>query len=657
MNFSKMPVRNRSGSSPIRGSGTNDGVNALIPSYRRSSEGRLRRGSLGAVETVKQRARRDTTTSSEMSSENEVEPSIYKRRHVTPKKAAKANSLLTEKHMEDELLSSRRAGTINEDSAEDSDRTSLSSEFAGAVEAGSLLDDVTNPLNGSPFTQLQPLQTPVSLSPSSLRKPRHQSSLLLPALPPPRPISMIQPVSLLGEAIRAGRSKPTNPIEIFARLSGKGSLDPLNIRIYAPFSETPIKPIDMPLLRHAPDAGAGEKGQVSVADAIGLSIWRYLEERFKPPIEGFKLNVNRWTFRLIEDEEVDYEFPALSRARPMVDFTYNNNNRTARARSREKPYDEFALVEATEAQFKENQALTPKYGQLANSAVEATNKIALLKTDTDGKALLGPQAKGLYSKPIAGPADKIIAGINSTPRMGPSQMLKIHFTSLEAFTQLTTIEVTTDTYLAEVLDIACKRFKIDKAYHILKVTGSNTVAPVDRYVEALGTRLDLDLVRRRFVNEGTLGLAGSPGSSSPNAPLLLTSGTPKKGKGSSRNPFTAAQLPLQPLAQRYQDLMLGSTTKYKKYSVVRKQPMSFAPSQQRVIHMDEDYMHILPSESGKTLFDTSAKTNQVPFSMIVGCKVSRRHPKTFRVSSSSLCYTSFQPFPLLSFYIPQYDVR
>lgn len=652
-----MPVRNRSGSSPIRGSGTNDGVNALIPSYRKSSEGRLRRGSLGAVETVKQRARRDTTTSSEMSSENEIESSIYKRRHINPKKAAKANSLLTEKHVEDELLSSRRAGTINEDSAEDSDRTSLSSEFAGVVEAGSLLDDVPNPLNGSPLTQLQQLQTPVSHSPNSLRKPRHQSSLVLPALPPPRPISMIQPVSLLGEAIRAGRSKPKNPMEIFARLSGKGSLDPLNIRIYAPFSDTPTKPIDMPLLRHATDAGAGEKGQVSVAEAIGLSIWRYHEEGFKPPIEGFKLNVNRWTFRMIEDEEVDYEFPALSRTRPMVDFTYNNNNRTARARAREKPYDEFALVEATEAQFKENQAVTPKYGQLANSAVEEMNQTALPKTETDKKALLGPQAKGLYSKPTGAPADKIIAGTNSTPRMGPSKTLKIHFTSLEAFTQLTTVEVTTDTYLAEVLDIACKHFKIDKAYHILKVTGTNTVAPVDRYVEALGTRLDLDLVRRRFVNEGTLGLAGSPGSSSPNAPLLLTSGTPKKGKGSSRNPFIAAQLQLQPLAQRHQDLLLGITTKYKKYSVTRKQPMSFAPNQQRIIVMDEDYMHILPSESGKTLFDTSAKTNRIPYSMIVGCKISRRHTKTFRVSTTSLCYSPFQSFPYLSFYIPQFDVR
>lgn len=61
--------------------------------------------------------------------------------------------------------------------------------------------------------------------------------------------------------------------------------------------------------------------------------------------------------------------------------------------------------------------------------------------------------------------------------MGPAKQLRIHFTSLEASTQVTTIEVTTDTYLAEVLDNVCKRWKLDKTYHILKVSGTNTIAP------------------------------------------------------------------------------------------------------------------------------------------------------------------------------------
>lgn len=615
-----MPVRTRSGSSPIGGSDIVDGVEVLITSpSRRSGDGRLRRGSLGAVEAVKQRARRDTATSSDMSSENEIDPSLFRRRQINQTKAAKAGTFLAEKHKEDELLLTRiLADTINEDSAEDSDRTSLSSEFAGTADVVSLLDEVRDPLDPS-LTHLQPT---ISLSPDASKTARNAPSSMLQALPPPRPISTIQPVSLLGQAIKARQSKPKNPIEGFARLSGKGALDPLNIRIYAPFSESPTKPFDMPLQRLGPDANAAEKPQVIVAEAIGLSLWRYHEEGLKPPIPGSKLNVNRWTLRLIEDGEVDFDFPALSRTRPIVDFT-SNNNRAARGRAREKPYDEFALVEATEAQFEENQILTPKYNQEVASA-EATEGNSQPKGQKEKDFSSLPN--GLYasgaSKLVAGPADKAtVQTSRSTPRTGPTKMLKIHFTSLEALTQITTVDVTTDTYIAEVLDIVCKRWKLDKAYHILKVSGTNTVAPVDRTVESLGARIDLDLTRRRFVNEGALGLAGSPGSSSPNAPLLMTSETPKKGK---------RHFLMQPLPPK-QDL-LGSTSKYKKYNVVRKQAMSFAPSQQRVILMDEDYVHIMPSETGKTLFDTSIKTTRISYSMIVGCKVSRRHPKTFRVS-------------------------
>lgn len=616
-----MPVRNRSGSSPIRGSNTIEGVEVLLTSpSRRSGEGRLRRGSHGAVEAVKQHARRDTATSSEMSSENEIDPSFFKRRQINPAKAAKASTLLAEKHKEDEPPITRNlADTIDEDSAEDSDRTSLSSEFAGTADAGSLLDDVRDPLHSS-LTHIQPT---ISLSPDSSKKVRNAPSSMLQALPPPRPISTIQPVSLLSQAIKARLSKPKNPIERFARLSGKGALDPLNIRIYAPFSESSTKPFDMPLQRLAPDANAGEKPQVIVAEAIGLSLWRYHEEGLKPAIQASKLNVNHWTLRMIEDGEIDFDFPALSRTRPIVDFT-SNNNRAARGRAREKPY-EFALVEATEAQFRENQKLTPQYDEQVASAQEAIEDVSDPRGQKEKKEFSSPP-KGFYAtgppKPGAGPADRsIIQTSRSTPRTGPTKMLKVHFTSLEALTQITTVEVTTDTYIAEVLDIVCKRWKLDEAYHILKVSGTNTVAPVDRTVESLGARTDLDLTRRRFVNEGALGMAGSPRSSSPNAPILLTSETPKKGK---RLPFM-----MQPLLPK-QDL-LGNTVKYKKYNVVRKQPMSFAPSQQRVILMDEDYMHILPGETGKTMFDTSAKTNRIPFSMIVGCKVSRRHPKIFRV--------------------------
>lgn len=630
--FAKMPVRTRSGSSPIRSSNLKDGPELLVTSpSRRSAEGRLRRGSLGAVEAVKQRARRATTTSSDLSSENELDPSVFKRRQINPTRAAKASNLLSEKHKEDERKMRELADTIEEDSGEESDGTTLSSEFAETGDSGSLLSDIRNPLASCSPTDSP---RPMALPDTSPRKTKQASQTLLQELPPPRPISMVQPISALGQAIRARKAKPRNPVEGFARLSGKGVLDPLNIRIYAPFSETPNRLFDMPLQRTVNDGDGGEKALVTVADAIGLSLWRYHEEGLKPPIERERLNVNRWTLRMVEDGEVDFDFPALSRTRPIVDFT-SNNNRGARGRSREKPYDEFALVEATSSQFFENQQLTAKYGQNMVSVEEEagddnpTSQAQVEQPDQLSNAV--PRSYAIPDQPFNAaprnnsvmPADKpAIMAQHSTPRMGASKMLKIHFTSLEAYAQTNTIEVTTDTYIAEVLDIVCKKWNLDKALHLLKVTGTNTVAPLDRTVESIGTRTDLDLVRRRFAHDGTLGLSGSPGSSSPNAPLLLTPDSPRKGKKALG--FS------HPLAQK-QDL-LGSTSNYKKYNVVRKQPMSFTPSHQRILLMDGDYMHILPGEAGKTLFDTGSKTTTVPFSMIVGCKISRRHPKTFRVS-------------------------
>lgn len=69
--------------------------------------------------------------------------------------------------------------------------------------------------------------------------------------------------------------------------------------------------------------------------------------------------------------------------------------------------------------------------------------------------------------------------------------------------------------------------------------------------------------------------------------------------------------------------------------------MSFASSTSRILALDSEYMHIMPGEAGthppKTavggLFDdrVASKTTTVHFSSIVGSKVSKKHPKMFRV--------------------------
>ena len=613
-----MPVRHRAGSSPIRSSATKEGIEVLVTSPSRpSGNGRLRRGSLGAVEAIKQRARRDTTTSSEMSSENELDPAIFKRRQLNPTRAAKASTLLTEKHKEDERQNMR---SINEDSAEGSDVSSLSSGFLDAADSGSLLDELNS--LAAPVVSARPsIVSPMEESPKKLKPP---PSVILQTPIPKRPISTVVPKSILGQAIKAQKSTPKNPIELFARLSGKGIPNPLNIRIYVPSSDSPNKPFEMPLQRTTQDSESIENSQVTVSDAIGLSLWRYMEEQLRPPIDPSQLNVNQWAFRMIEDGEVDYDFPPLMRTRPISDFT-SNNNRGPRGRSREKPYDSFALVKATDSEVKENQKLTPKYDlQFSAAQEQAANESPQQKQiDSEPKDLpaTAPELPAAVRKLTAAPSDRpILATQHSTPRMGPPKMLRIHFRSLEAYSQNTTIEVTTDTYLAEVLDTICKKWKLDKAYHHLRVTGTRTVAPVDRTVESIGAHTDLDLERRRFVNEGAVGLSGSPGSSSPNAPLFLKTDSPRRGKRNA--PM------LHPLAQK-QDLP-GSNGRYKKFTVFRKQPMSFTSHHQYNLIIDDECMHAIPAESARAM--SNEKTRRLPFSEIVGCKQSSRHAKQFKVS-------------------------
>ena len=647
--FTRMPVRDRAGSSPLRSSDRKEGPEVLITSpSRRSTDGRLRRGSLGAVEAVKARARRDTTTSSDMSSENEaLTPSAFARRRINSRSMSSGN-LLDEMLTENADPKAATAADVQNDNSDaESVESTLSSEFGEGLHSASLLDAVGVPGLDDSSPRLSSLTPPAS-SPSKRLKADPNPAIH--DFPSSRPISVVAPISLLGSAIRARKTKPVNPIESFATLSGKGSANPLWIKIYAPFSDDPETPYEMPLQRTS-KGGA----DTTVAEAIGLSLWRYTEQHLSPALENEKLNFNRWTLRMVEDGEVDFDFPALSRTRPMTDFT-SNNNRGARGRSRERPYDEFALVEATSEQFEENQKLTPS----DTSAATTTT------TQDDGPDLPDPAAPTAHSsaprmpvpsqrfKPVLGqpfssaphnislrPADVPEPQISyATPRMGVIKTLRIRHLDLDITNQATTMDITTDSYIAEILDHVCKLWNLDKAAYTLKVSNTITIAPPDRTVEALGTRSDLDLVRRRF-GAGPLSLTGSPGSASPNAPLLIDIDGPKKGAGagsaSSSSKFNRAGIGLSllhPLAQK-QDL-ISSASNFKKYNVTRKHLTAFAQaSHKRILALDADYIHIMPLDvttaADRTIYSSGNKTTSIPFADITNTKVSSRHPKVFRV--------------------------
>ncbi|ETN39623.1 uncharacterized protein HMPREF1541_05849 [Cyphellophora europaea CBS 101466] len=623
--FAKMPARTRAGSSPGQ---TSEGAHpdVMVTSPSKPRDGRHRTGSLGAVEAVKARARADTATSSEMSSENEVDPSYFQRRQINARSVPKS---VPRDQRPGEYTAPLTAAHYESD--EDSVGSVASSDLGETVDSASALAVGTVSPSSSPvLAGLASLEsTSRSLHSGQSGSPKKTRTLpLLQQLPPSRPISFVPPVSALSQALNAQKQTPKNPIQGFANLSAKGTPDALWIKIYAPFSTDPEEPFEMPLVKTSKDGL-----RIIVAEAIGFALWRYTEEDLQPPLQPSQLNVNKWCFRMCEEGEVEYDFPALARTRPIADFT-SNNNRGARGRSRGRNFDEFALVEVSEGELRANNAETPQFippeEEVAISATPATLQAETSPSPHPGTSratssrtnvlLAGQPFASALSNTSLTPADQPVrAAQQATPRIGPTKTLRVRYFDLDVSARSTTLEISSDTYLAEILDQVCKKWNFDKGFFVLKVTGTNTVAPLDRTVEALGTRSDLELVRKRF-GAGPAGLAGSPGSASPNAPLLLDIQGPKKGK-KAQTAFA------REFAQK-QDLA-SSASNFKKYYVTRKQLTSFTQGNQRVLMFDGDMLHILPTDAVKSSY---AKTSSLAFSDIIRCKISSKHSKLVRIS-------------------------
>jgi hypothetical protein len=443
---------------------------------------------------------------------------------------------------------------------------------------------------------------------------------------------MIQPKSLLSAALNAKKTKPVVPFDSFASLSGQGDPNPIRLRIYAPFS-TSSEPYEV-LIRRTVHQGEGGDRPVTVADLIGLSLWRYNEEKIEPPLPADKLNVNWWTLRMVEEDgEVDDDFPPLDRKAQLISFT-TANNRAGRGRSNSKVYDMFALVQATPEKFAENQKETPEFQQ-EEAIAEETDETTPKNTPQTTLSVLPPSQPRFhpvltttYRSNTALADMPQVAQSSSAPHThrGQQKLLRIHIHSPDVPPgQMVTLDVTTDTYLFEVLDMVCRKRQLDKGSHVLKLPGSGAVVLLDRAVSSIGNVSDLDLHRRRFATDGPLTMTGSPSSASPKPFLFAENqslGKSKKNKITGTHPLAKESLKMDEI---------GGNANYRKYTVWRKQPMRFVGMNERLFAIDGEYIHITPASGGKPI-ETGGKRTTVHFSNVVGCKVSRKHPTSFKVS-------------------------
>lgn len=657
--FAKMPIRGarRSNPSPPDNIGLReDGADANIAGLGLQP----RANNIPKNEPTRQpvgRPRRDTTTSSEMSSDNDMlaTNNNFKRKLPSrPQKTVMLADKIAEEEAEDSELEDEEdeeddvevaeASDLGDDS-EDDDVAEPSSALMG-VDAGTTSSPPHKNIN------IPPAITPTSSSP---KKSREQLPKL-PRLPTGRPISMMPTASLLTKALKgnAGATSGEKAFQRYAELFGKGETSPLWIKIYYAFSNKASKPFEVPIRR----TKAADAGPPAVSDLIGLALFRYDEEKLEPALQPSDRQLKKWELRMVDDGEVEMDFPALDRAKLVTDFT-SNNNRPPQRRMRDKPWDEFGLVRAEGADDgdDEESELAPVASRGSNPERAASNDALTTVRSTVPEHTAPPAPPSLVPNrnPITGPSFALAnaatrkdssalldlpqaPAATSTPRTGAAKTVEIHFTDPQSFqTTLLPVPTTSDTYIAEIFDIACARLRLDKALYVLKVRGTQTVAPSDRTIEALGSNLHLDLVRRRFgaVGDFGLGLSGSPSSNSPNAPLELVPNTPPTTKDGKRkkgfgvlHPVTTQQSTLHATASMMN--LANSTMPGRRYNVQRKLPLSFSGSHPRTLVITPEFLQILPSTTEEHGPATGKVTN-IHMSSIVGVKVSRKHQKMVRV--------------------------
>ncbi|MBE3047593.1 hypothetical protein IMZ48_34785 [Candidatus Bathyarchaeota archaeon] len=654
--FAKLPLRTRAGSSPRQSSNLRQ--TSTVSSPHRAGPG-TRRGSQSALDTVKERARRDTVTSSEVSSENEDAAGFHHQREAAREagKMAAAKASRRRARSNDEVMSSKLHDTIlQEDYEEESDNSDLDGAFAESIDSTSLLDGVENPVAPtSPIVQVVGMP-PRFTRMSSVRRSHAPQPRLLDALPPPRPmstirpVSVVQPVSLLSELLKSKKqeSKPTT-LRRFAPLSGQGDPGrPFSLRMLLPFSEDPEDTLKVAMRREVrDDAGSGPR-PVTVVDLIGLTLLQYAEDKREPALSPEKLNVNRWIIRMVEDGEIEDDFPPLDRRSVLSSYTTANNRAgggasshgaargPARMRANSKVHDDFALVEASQEEYEENKEAMPEY--------EPAEEVA--EEDQEDKDEAAPQpdpseAPEARPDPLLvttyrhGNLDQpqVVATTAAQTLKGHQKLLRINIISSDTTTgQLVTVDVTTEAWLAQVRDLVCKKRQLDPSWHVFSIAG--TQVKMDRPVSSLGAVSELDLIRARPQNI-QLSTTGSPSSASPKM-LPFADGHQKKWK---RDRFMGAH-PLAREALREEGGLGMGTGNYKKYTVWRKQPMRIVGMSERILVIDGEYIHIMAAAGGKAI-EGRAKVTTVHFSNVVGCKVMRKHPTTFKVCLFLFLFTFF----------------
>ncbi|OZJ05974.1 hypothetical protein BZG36_01213 [Bifiguratus adelaidae] len=428
--------------------------------------------------------------------------------------------------------------------------------------------------------------------------------------------------SMLSELIAASNSAATNPFAAFRHVAGKGETNFLKLCVYFPHSSQPLKPIHVVVKRDA-----------IVEDVIGYILYQYLEYKLDPDLTDEQIDVCKWMLKIAEEDgEVEEDLPAVDRTRRI--------NRVS--------FDQFALCEASEAQAKVNHDLQVRMGRATLAArptlspLRGNSSTVAQKSDSGNvKGALSNNVLDRLVNPIADPMKQIkpsspghlvppSAAAIPTPstksNLTKSALINPDYKYLRVrlptdkhseVSAVTTVPVLSDMFVGDVLELVCRKRKLDPNVYMLVYASTNQVVSENATVESLklDATQELSLVRREDMMNATGG-----------GHHLMEAGlsaahmwrSPSKKKSDAVNVGYGASAPSQG----------GYLLQYKKYVVHRKTSM-LVGRRECALAIDGEYIHIMPPEH-RGMFDTM-RTSSYHISQVQSCKQSKKAPHNFKL--------------------------
>ncbi|ORX33957.1 stress-activated map kinase interacting protein 1-domain-containing protein [Kockovaella imperatae] len=341
----------------------------------------------------------------------------------------------------------------------------------------------------------------------------------------------------------------------------------ITLQIYFPHSAKPSSPITIKVRKEA-----------TVEEVTGHGLLKYWDEGREPKLSEEeseqRWSTVGWGLRIVEDDgEVDEDFPPLDRDSRVSKFSYT----------------QFAIVEATASQIKQNAAKAPLI-------IRRPSRI-IRPQETKPPPPPPPISSSPSSSDAALSSSMMKGSIGLGSALSKTVLLRVRITASADVHFTTTISVPSDMYIADLTEVLWKRKRLQNPSSdwVLCLADLSLALPLDRTVASLEGRTNLALVRRQWAVEHGLRIGD------------------RRGGDPSASIFKRISAPVKPpptdLAQTY-----------KKFHVQRRIAIGRHP---RTLAIDGDYIHIMPSES-RTFFD-SMKTTSFHVSLVASCKLSGKY--------------------------------